>query len=430
MSESDKLEVMEQESARPAIKDYDFDKWMSDYRFISTVGMNEEGGIDRLAFTHSDYVARTELLNRAYGMRLQCYLDAAENLWLYKMGTDPSLPPLVIGSHLDAVPNGGRYDGVLGVMSGFQVLRYLFDNKIQHRRGIELVAFSCEESSRFNLSTIGSKLVCGALTLDKLRKYQDSQGKTVLDCLDRLEHSYSSIEERQEHLKQVYGYLELHIEQGPVLESGGIDVGIVESIAAPIRLKLHVIGHSDHSGACPMSLRHDALTAASEIILRAEELGREESVHKSVATVGKINVPHQALNVVPGEAEIFVDIRGIDRESVERIYHGIQEKCREVREKRGVTIEETLLADEYPVPMNHELGEIIARNCEKTGLSYTWMPSGAGHDAMNVAKLAPTAMIFVPCEGGISHNLHESVREKDLRNSIQILYEVVMDICR
>lgn len=414
----------------PKIKDYDFDKWMNDYQAISTIGMNEEGGIDRLAYTHNDYMARTELLNRAYGMRLQCYLDAAENLWLYKMGTDPSLPPLVIGSHLDAVPNGGRYDGVLGVMSGFQVLRYLFDNKISHRRGIELVAFSCEESSRFNLSTIGSKLSCGLLTLDKLKNYKDSQGKTVLDCLDRLENSFASVEERQEHLKHIYGYLELHIEQGPVLESSGINIGIVESIAAPIRLKLRIIGHSDHSGACPMGLRHDALTAAAELILCAERLGREEAVHKSVATVGRINVPHQALNVVPGETEIFVDIRGIDRESVERIYHGIQAKYRSLEKERGVTVEETLLSDESPVPMDHKLGEIIERNCKRTGLSYTWMPSGAGHDAMNVAKIAPAAMIFVPCAGGISHNLQESVKEEDMRNSIQILYEVVMDICR
>ena len=179
-----------------------------------------------------------------------------------------------------------------------------------------------------------------------------------------------------------------------------------------------------------MNLRHDALTAASELILQAERLGKEESVHKSVATVGKINVPHQALNVVPGEAEIFVDIRGIDRESVERIYQGIHEKAGQLEKERGVTIEETVLADERPVPMNHDLGEIIERNCKRTGLSYTWMPSGAGHDAMNVAKLAPAAMIFVPCVGGISHNLHESVKEKDLHNSIQILYEVVMDICK
>lgn len=419
-----------EEKIRPKIEEYDFDIWKKNYKHISTIGMNDEGGIDRLAFTHTDYMARTELLNNAYGMQLQCYLDSAENLWLYKMGTDPSLPPLVIGSHLDAVPNGGRYDGVLGVMAGFQVLRYLFDYKIEHRRSIELVSFSCEESSRFNLSTIGSKLVSGKLDVEKLKKYKDNDGKTVVDCLDRLETNFKSVEERKEHLKNVFGYIELHIEQGPVLESGNIDIGIVESIAAPIRLKLTIKGHSDHSGACPMDLRRDALTAASEIILAAEELGRQESIHKSVATVGKINVPHQALNVVPGEAEIFVDIRGIDKTSVNRIYHGLQERYHEIAEKRGVSVTEVLLADENPVPMNRELGEIIERNCEKAGLSYKWMASGAGHDAMNIAEVAPTAMIFVPCVGGISHNLQEEVLERDLKNSLLILYEVIMDICQ
>lgn len=409
--------------------DYDFNKWMSDYRAISSVGENKEGGIDRLAYTNADWTTRTELLNRAYGLRLQCYLDAAENLWFYKEGTDPSLPPLVIGSHLDSVPNGGRYDGVLGVMAGFQVLRYLVDNQVEHRRSIELVAFSCEESSRFNLSTIGSKLACGLIDLEKLKNYRDADGITVLDCLSRIAHSTDSLTERTEHLKQAYGYLELHIEQGPVLEAGGIDVGIVESIAAPIRLKIRLVGHSDHSGACPMNLRHDALTAAAELVLEVERLGRAELEHKSVATVGKINVPHQAMNVVPGECEIFVDIRGIQRESVERIYQGVQSFCKQLQKERGIRTDEVLLSDEYPVAMSKELGDIIARNCERTGLSYLRMPSGAGHDAMNVAKLIPTAMIFIPCVGGISHNLHESVLERDLRNSIQILYEVVMDIC-
>ena len=409
--------------------DYDFNKWMSDYRVISSVGANEEGGIDRLAYTDYEFAARTEMLNRAYGLRLQCYLDAAENLWFSKPGSDPDLPPLVIGSHLDTVPNGGRYDGVLGVMSGYQVLRYLVENKVPHRRTVELVAFSCEESSRFNLSTVGSKLACGFTTPEKLLSYRDAEGKSPVDFLSRLKYAPESLEERREHLKQVRGFIELHIEQGPVLESTGTDIGIVESIAAPIRLKLVITGHSDHSGACPMDLRHDALAAAALVITEIERLGREESVNKSVATVGRINVPHQAMNVVPGACELFVDIRGIHRDSMERILSGLRAFLKGLSAERGVRVQETVLSDESPVPLNRELGEIIERNCKKMGLSYRWMPSGAGHDAMNVAKLCPTAMIFIPCVGGVSHNLQEDVLEKDLRNSIQILYEVVMDIC-
>ncbi|MBQ1887471.1 MAG: M20/M25/M40 family metallo-hydrolase [Firmicutes bacterium] len=189
-------------------------------------------------------------------------------------------------------------------------------------------------------------------------------------------------------------------------------------------------GRSDHSGACPMDLRSDALVGAALTIAEVERLGRSEASSRSVATVGTINVPHQAMNVVPGACTIHVDIRGIDRSSMERIYAGLRDFLQKLREERGLKIEETLLSDEYPVPMDRHLGEIIERNCKKTGLSCRWMPSGAGHDAMNVAKLAPSAMIFIPCVGGISHNLKENVLEKDLRNSIQILYEVVMDICR
>jgi len=410
--------------------DYDFSKWMHDYQVISSVGENKEGGIDRLALTQQDFTARTELLNRAYGLHLKCLLDGANNLWLRKEGTDPSLPPLLIGSHLDTVPNGGRYDGVLGVMAGFQVLRYLSENHVEHRRTVELVAFCCEESSRFNLSTVGSKLVTERIDVSKLKDYQDSNGQNAADCLYRLCLAPDCIQERIEHLKNIYGFLELHIEQGPVLEAGGIDIGIVESIAAPIRLKLNFVGHSDHSGACPMNLRHDALVAAAAVITEVERLGKEESLYKSVATVGKCNVPHQALNVVPGAAELFVDIRGILRESVERIYSGLLKCCDQLEKERGIKIEHTLLADEYPVDMNRELGKVIQRNCEMLGLSYLWMPSGAGHDAMNVAKVAPAAMIFIPCVGGISHNPNEMVLERDMKNSIKILYEVVMDICQ
>lgn len=215
-----------------------------------------------------------------------------------------------------------------------------------------------------------------------------------------------------------------------MLESYGTDIGIVESIAAPIRLRLEFTGRSDHSGACPMELRHDALAAAALTITEVERLGREEAKDRSVATVGTINVPHQALNVVPGACTIQVDIRGIHRDSMDRIYEGLENFLKKLEKEREIRINRVLLSDEDPVPLDRSLGEIIERNCVKTGLSYRWMPSGAGHDAMNVAKLIPAAMIFVPCKGGISHNLSESVSEKDLRNSIQILYEVVMDICR
>jgi len=235
--------------------------------------------------------------------------------------------------------------------------------------------------------------------------------------------------ERRRSIEQSLGYIELHIEQGPVLESSGVDIGIVESIAAPIRMRLNLTGHSDHSGACPMNLRHDALAAAAGVILETERLGRAEIEHKSVATVGTIRVPHQALNVVPGACELAVDIRGIDRSSMDRICDGLRGYCRESERERGVRIEETLLSDENPVAMDARLSDIIRQNCEKTGLTCMTMPSGAGHDAMNMAKLLPAAMIFVPCVGGVSHNNREEVLEKDMRNAIQIMYEVVTDIC-
>lgn len=410
--------------------DYKFENWLEEFNLLSSIGENEQGGIDRLAFSPPDLMVRTEILNRACGLQLKTDLDNANNLWLTKEGTDPSLPPLIIGSHMDSVPNGGRFDGTLGVLAGLQVLRRLQRDGTEHRRSVELVVFSCEESSRFNLSTIGSKLLTRKLKPEEMDRFRDNTGITAADCLTWLKMSPYQLQERFEHLRSAYGFIEMHIEQGPVLEATHTDIGIVECIAAPIRLKLNFRGCSDHSGACPMDLRHDAFAAAAEMTLEIERLGREESIHKSVATVTRCSIPHEALNVVPGETEIYVDIRGIHRDSVERIHHGVQAFAKHIEETRGVRIEEALLANEQPVALNQELMEVIRRKCEDCGLSYRVMPSGAGHDAMNIAPYIPTAMIFIPCVDGISHNLREYVTEENLRNSLQILYEVVLDICR
>lgn len=405
-----------------------FQEWSRSFLSIASIGENKTGGIDRLAFTSADLQARAELLNRAAGLQLQTKLDNANNLWMRQEGTDPSLPPLLMGSHMDTVPNGGRYDGALGVLAGLHVLKRMFDERLEHRRPIELIVFACEESSRFNLSTIGSKLLTGQLKPEQLENYKDGDGISAANCLSYLYMSPYRLRERQEHLRGSHAFLELHIEQGPVLERTGTDIGVVECIAAPIRLYLKLTGRSDHSGACPMGMRQDALAAAAQLICAIEELGQAESVHKTVATATKCMVANRALNVVPGEAELYVDIRGICRESMERVYAGIGAVCRKIKEERGVDVEERVIADEQPVQLDPELGDVIARNCGRLGLSWMKMPSGAGHDAMNIAKVIPSAMIFIPCINGISHNPAEDVHEKDLNNGLEILYSVVREL--
>ncbi|AOT69859.1 Zn-dependent hydrolase [Geosporobacter ferrireducens] len=397
---------------------------------INGIETTQEEGVNRLALTDGDMKARRLFKEICSSIGLKIWEDEIGNIWARKEGLDPTLPAVLCGSHLDTVPNGGRYDGLLGVMTAVEVLQLIQERELEHDHPIEVVVFSIEESSRFNLSTVGSKALTGELNPSSLKNCIDQQGKSLYDVLLKKGYFPDEVEKIKIDPSQYKAFVEMHIEQGPVLYRESIDIGVVEAIAAPIRFQLNLLGEEAHSGACPMKMRKDALTAAAEIILEIEKKGIEESVHQTVTTTGICRVFPGAMNVVPGEVDLYVDIRGIDIMSMMRAVTDIVQKVEEICKKRQVQQIVKIISQEKPVLLNKRMMEAVKENCRRLGLSHKQMASGAGHDAMNIAKILPTALIFVPCVDGISHNKKERVEARDIENGLSLLYETILTLAQ
>ncbi|PIE74314.1 MAG: Zn-dependent hydrolase [Deltaproteobacteria bacterium] len=377
------------------------------------------GGITRLAFSHEEKQVRAYVKALMHTMGMTIYKDGIGNLLGILAGENPELPAVISGSHLDSVPNGGCYDGPLGVFAALEAVKAIQQSGQAFKRSLGVMVFSCEESSRFHMATLGSKLLSGKLSFEQLHTIKDDDGISVYEAAKQFGCSLdeSTLPMKNDHF---HGYIELHIEQGPVLENKGIPVGIVLAIAAPIRYKLNIIGHTDHSGATPMSMRKDALTCASEIILAIESLAKEEQT--TVATVGNVKVTPGVLNVIPGEAELLIDIRDIDKAALIRTDKAIRQAVAAITQRRGLTFELTLLSKDFPTPMDTHVIDIIETVSKKVGIEAIKLPSGAGHDAMNMVGIAShTGMIFVPCKEGISHNVNEAINFADANQATLVL---------
>jgi len=386
-----------------------------------------ERGVRRLALTEADAQARTIVTAEMEALGMTVRSDAFCNLWGHLPGTSDQ-PGVVIGSHLDSVPEGGDYDGVLGVCAGLGVVRDILATGARPKRSLSVVDFTSEESSRFSLATVGSKAATGNLSLMDMIRFKDKDGVTLLRAL-RDFGGHPDFASRDVLAPASYhSYFELHIEQGPVLDWNGEDVGIVEAIAAPTRFMLDIQGEQAHSGACPMNLRHDALTAAAEIILAVERAGRTESEFGTVATVGVCECRPGAMNVVPGRVTLKVDIRGIVEKSIARAFADVKEKVKRVCGERGVTCGFTLYSADKPVAMDGLLARRIENACKARKVKYRRMPSGAGHDAMYMATLIPSALIFVPCANGVSHSPAEKISWERVRPGYDVLLETVKGI--
>jgi len=295
-------------------------------------------------------------------------------------------------------------------------------------RSLSVVVFTSEESSRFSLATIGSKAATGNLTTMDTLRFKDKNGTTLLKALRDFGGQPEYLSRDALAPASYHSYFELHIEQGPVLDWNSEDVGIVEAIAAPTRFMLDIQGEQAHSGACPMNLRHDALTAAAEIILAVERAGRAESDFGTVATVGVCECRPGAMNVVPGRVTLKVDIRGIVEKSIARAYNDVMEKVKKVCAERGVTCNFTLYSADKPVAMDGLLARRVEKSCRELGVKYRRMPSGAGHDAMYMATLIPSALIFVPCKDGVSHSPAETIDWERVRPGYDVLLNTVRGI--
>lgn len=382
-------------------------------------------GINRLAFTDADWAGRQYIIDRMTDAGLSVEIDDFGNVIGYKIGKKPDLPAVMVGSHTDSVPNGGNYDGVVGVLSAIEVIRSMIDDGYEHDHTIAVVDFMCEESGRFgNNATLGSKAMRGELTLQDLHHLVDKQGISLYEALKGRNLNPDGIE-TMAYKRPVKSFTEIHIEQGKVLEHEQKTIGIVTGIAAPERFYVTIRGNADHSGATPMNLRHDALCGASKIILGIEEIASMQEEPPVVGTVGVVEVTPGAMNVIPGAVKLGVDIRSISKVARNSVVTLVKEFIDITAEKRGLSYTIETIAQDHPVEMHPAMIREIEEAVKSVGVEYMTIPSGAGHDAMHWAEVVPTGMIFIPCRDGISHNPAEFAEMDDIVTGAAVLDKVL-----
>lgn len=384
-------------------------------------------GVNRPAFTDADWEGRQYIIDCMNDAGLDVEIDGFGNVIGYKVGTNPDLPVVMIGSHTDSVPNGGNYDGVVGVLSAIEAVRSMIDDGFEQEHTIAVVDFMCEESSRFGAATLGSKAMRGKLTLNDLHRLVDTQGITLYDVLKGRNLNPDAIESMA-YNRPVKAFIEIHIEQGKVLEHEQKQIGIVSGIAGPERFYVTIRGNADHSGATPMNLRHDALCGASKIILGIEEVTSMQEEPPVVGTVGIAEVVPGAMNVIPGAVKLGVDIRSISKVARDSVVFLIKELIDVIAEKRGLSYTIEPISKDHPVSMHPLMVKEIERAVTSLQLEYMIMSSGAGHDAMHWAEVAPTGMIFIPCRDGISHNSVEFAAMDDIVAGAEVLENVIKNI--
>lgn len=406
------------------VKKMNIDRLKQTLNDLNNFGATDKG-ITRLAYSEEDKKARSYIINLLKEENLKVRVDECGNIFARRDGEGVNHPVIACGSHIDTVVQGGRFDGTLGVVSGLEILRTFNDKNIKTKHPIELIIFACEESSRFGFSTLGSKAVIGAVKCDGIAHLKDKQNISLEEALKNFNLNFKDIHKAKLKGEVFKAFLELHVEQGPVLEKNKKQIGIVKAISAPTRIKVLVKGVAAHSGSTTMDCRKDALSGASEIALALEHAAQDEIAHGTVATVGVLEVEPGAMNVIPGLAKMQIDIRGIDKESKNRVLNQLYESFEKVKKNRSLEIEWELIADEDPVTLDEKVIATLEAICLEERFDYIKMPSGAGHDAMNMAKICPTGMIFVPSKDGLSHNPNEYTSWKDIEAGVKLLEETI-----
>lgn len=399
----------------------DAKRFERNFNAISEFGALKGGGLTRLAFSKEDLEARKFLINLIEKNGFKLKIDNVGNIYaIYDDGCEVGAKPVCVGSHIDSVPNGGFYDGTLGVMAGLEALTAIKEAGIKLKRPLWLINFCCEESSRFKTATIGSKIISGKLSQQRLHELKDEDGISLFEAMSAAGFKPQNLDEAILKENSLHAYLELHIEQGPVLERSAISVGVVSGIAAPIRFEITIQGKADHSGATPMNMRSDALLAASHIIIAANKFAKNKKT--AVATVGYVHAKPGVLNVVPGEARLGVDLRDIDKASLAELNLELRNFVGELSRELKFSYEIRELSSDEPVKLSEHAINLLEDEAKKLGIKTLTLPSGAGHDAMNLTKLASSVgMLFIPCVDGISHNVKEAINFDDAVFATKIL---------
>ena len=389
---------------------------------LATFGADENGVTNRVAFSDADIEGRAYVAELMREAGLEVSIDYAGNIIGKRSGTDPDKKPIAFGSHIDMVPNGGNYDGCVGTMAAIEVVRILEEKDIRTSHPLELIVFSNEEGG-----VMGSRAIAGALSNAAL-SVKNITGFTMGEGIMRIGGDTTKLKEVVRSKGSLAAFLELHIEQGAILEEEDLDIGVVEGIVGLNWWDIEIIGFANHAGTTPMNKRQDALLAASYVIQAVNEAANSYEGGQ-VATVGRIKAEPGAPNVIPGRVVLSLEIRDLSSETIEKVYADIEKKIKLIAENSNTEIQiQPLDTTGKPALMTKQIQSEIAASAESLGLTYKYMPSGAGHDAQDMALIAPAGMIFVPSVGGISHSPKEFTSASDMANGANVLMRTILSL--
>jgi ureidoglycolate amidohydrolase len=396
----------------------------SEIEALASISDVEAPAVTRVVFSRKDLEARAWLKARCEEAGLSVRSDAIGNTFVRWQGSDPLAAVVGTGSHIDAIPNAGKYDGVVGVLGGLEAIRALQRSGFRPKNSIELVVLTSEEPTRFGIGCLGSRLLSGTLSPVAARKLTDKDGATV----DEVRHAAGFDGElEQVKLSSSYfkAFVELHIEQGPLLEREHIPLGIVTKIAAPASGRVFIEGSGGHAGGVLMPDRRDALCAASEIILAIENAARTTGASDTVATVGMCEVFPGAVNSIPSQVRLSVDIRDTDLARRDAVMQALNAACDATASKRRVSIRTEVLNADAPGDCAPLVIDALSQSCKKHGLSFLLMVSRAYHDSLFIGRIAPVAMLFIPCRNGYSHRPDEHASPDDIARGTLVLAETL-----
>ena len=404
-------------TARPPLT---IDRLIEELKALATISEAEPPVVTRVVFSEADLRARSYVKSLCIAAGLSVTEDAIGNTFARWQGSGASLAPIGTGSHIDAIPNAGLYDGCVGVLGGLEAIRVLRQLGFKPRRSIELVIFTAEEPTRFGIGCLGSRMMGSVLTPAQAMKLRDKEGRG-LEELRTAAGFKGPLELVALPEDRFHQFIELHIEQGPLLESEGIDVGLVTHIAAPASMRIGVEGEGGHAGGKLMPGRKDALAAAAELILALESAAKSTGAIDTVGTVGVCEVFPGAVNSIPSRVRLETDVRDIDGARRDRVLDALHKACDEVARRRGVIITTELVNADPPATCDGAILAALEESAIAAGKTYKKMVSRAYHDSLFMARIAPVAMLFIPCRGGVSHRPDEYASPEWIGAGVHVL---------
>jgi N-carbamoyl-L-amino-acid hydrolase len=396
------------------------DRLIGDLETLASFSDDTPPGISRLVFADADQRSRVWLKSQCSNAGLAVREDAVGNMFARWTGARPELAAIGTGSHIDAIPHSGAFDGTVGVLGGLEAIRALQQSGFQPQRSIELLLFTSEEPTRFGLGCLGSRMLSGGLNSDADTRLKDAEGNTLAQL-----RAGAGFQGSLDQVRLPDGYyaafVELHIEQGPLLEKEGLPLGIVTSIAAPAALRILIEGEGGHAGGVLMPDRKDAFCAAAEIVLAVEERARSTGSIDTCGTVGKCQIYPGAVNSIPSRVEMDVDIRDTDEQRRNCVLREIEQACAQVAARRKLQIRVTPINADAPATCSPHVINAVVEAAEEIGLPYRKMVSRAYHDSLFMARIAPVAMVFIPCRGGVSHRPDEYSAPQEIETGARVL---------